>query len=157
MIGLACGSVARSDSSGLRDALGEPLCPRALGRQRRGAACLSVLAESHCFPLPVVGSLVEQSTASSFLAQLHFCTKMECPGSPSVCHIPTRSLKPCVCVCRAYSWKGTPRFSCAVPYEALSVFSWLDEFAMDYQTGFLKKEKNKYENFPVKQYCSFYV
>lgn len=56
-IGLGCSFIASSDSSDLGDALGEPLCPRELGRQRRGAARLLVLAESRRFPLLVVGGL----------------------------------------------------------------------------------------------------
>lgn len=55
-IGLVCSFLGSFDSSDLQDALGEPLCPTGLGRQRRGAARLLVLAEARRFPLPVVGS-----------------------------------------------------------------------------------------------------
>lgn len=87
-MGLVCSFLGSFDSSDLWDALDEPLCPRGLGRQRRGAARLLVLAEARCFPLPVVGSL-QNKLQPPLLAQLRFCTKRECPASPSVGHIPT--------------------------------------------------------------------
>lgn len=64
------------------------------------------------------------------------------PAPQWAIYLPTWLLKPCVCVCTGCnSWKGAPHFSCTVHYRALSVFSCLNEFVMDYQTGFLKKEK----------------
>lgn len=57
---------------------------------------------------------MEQSATSSFLAQLHFCTKLECPASPSVCYVPTYLTAKTVCVCSVWSWKVAPQFSCSV-------------------------------------------
>lgn len=144
-MGLVCSFIGSFGGSDLRDALGGPLCPRRLGRQRSGAAHLLVLAGKHCFPLPGVGSLWNKLQPPLPLFSYVFAPKGSVVPAPrSATYLPAGSLTPRVC--RVCSWEGAPRFSCAVHYRALSKFSWQNEFVAKYQ-GLWKKEKMSIKTF----------